>query len=114
MHELGIVFSIMDSLEEVARENDVGSIHSVTLQVGEVSAVIPYYLTDCWDWAKKKREILAGCEMKVEVLPAVSYCVDCGKDYPTVEYGKSCPQCGSANTYLKMGNEINIKEVEVF
>lgn len=114
MHELGIVFSIMDSLEEVARENDVGSIHSVTLQVGEVSAVIPYYLTDCWDWAKKKREILAGCEMKVEVLPAVSYCVDCGKDYPTVEYGKSCPQCGSSNTYLKTGNEINIKEVEVF
>lgn len=113
MHELGIVFSIMDSLEEVARENDVGSIHSVTLQVGEVSAVIPYYLTDCWDWAKKKREILAGCEMKVEVLPAVSYCVDCGKDYPTVEYGKSCPQCGSTNTYLKTGNEINIKEVEV-
>ena len=113
MHELGIVFSIMDSLEEVARENDVGSIHSVTLQVGEVSAVIPYYLTDCWDWAKKKRDILADCEMKVEVLPAVSYCVDCGKDYPTVEYGKSCPQCGSTDTYLKTGNEINIKEVEV-
>ena len=113
MHELGIVFSVMDSLETVAKENDVKSIHSVTLQIGEVSAVIPYYLTDCWEWARKKRPLLEECEMKVEVIPGISYCEDCDSDYPTVEYGKTCPHCGSGSTYLKTGNEINIKEIEV-
>ena len=48
MHELGIVFSIMDTLEDVAKENQLASIQSVTVEVGEVSAVIPEYLTDCW------------------------------------------------------------------
>ena len=54
MHELGVVFHIIDSLEEVAKENDVTQIQSVTIEIGEVSTVIPHYLTDCWEWAIKK------------------------------------------------------------
>ena len=45
MHELGVVFHIIDSLEEVAKENDVTQIQSVTIEIGEVSTVIPHYLT---------------------------------------------------------------------
>lgn len=40
MHELGVVFHIIDSLEEVAKENDVTQIQSVTIEIGEVSTVI--------------------------------------------------------------------------
>lgn len=54
MHELGVVFHIIDSLEEVAKENDVTQIQSVTIEIGEVSTVIPHYLTDCWEWAIKE------------------------------------------------------------
>ena len=36
MHELGVVFHIMDSLESVAKENDVTQIQSVTIEIGEV------------------------------------------------------------------------------
>ena len=42
MHELGVVFHIMDSLESVAKENDVTQIQSVTIEIGEVSTVIPH------------------------------------------------------------------------
>ena len=41
MHELGIVFHIIDTLEEVGRENHLASIQSVTVELGEVSTVIP-------------------------------------------------------------------------
>ena len=34
MHELGIVFHIMDALEETARENELTSIKRVTIQLG--------------------------------------------------------------------------------
>ena len=64
MHELGVVFHIIDSLEEVAKENDVTQIQSVTIEIGEVSTVIPHYLTDCWEWAIKKKPMLTGCAMK--------------------------------------------------
>lgn len=114
MHELGVVFYVIDDVEKVAKENNVKRVHSVTLEVGEVSTVIPEYLTDCWNWAVKKHEILADCELRVERIDAVTYCEDCQKNYSTVEHGKICPYCKSENTYLLRGNEFNIKEIEVY
>ena len=113
MHELGVTFHIMDHLEKVAKENPVTHIHSVTLELGEVSTVIESYLQNCWTWAAKKRPLFADAKLIVEILPAVTYCEDCEKTYPTVEYGKICPHCGSERTYLLQGSEFNIKEIEV-
>ena len=113
MHELGIVYHIIDTLEQVAKENELTHIDSVTMEVGEVSAVIPDYLTDCWAWAAGKNELLRGCRMEVETLPAVTHCDGCGEDYPTVAHGRICPHCGSERTWLVKGNEINIKEISV-
>lgn len=112
MHELGIVFHIIDKLEEVGRENSLASIQSVTVELGEVSAVIPEYLTDCWNWAVKKRELLKDARMDVEILPAVTLCEDCGREYGTVAGGRICPHCGSERTHLLTGTEINIKQIE--
>ena len=114
MHELGVVFHIIDMLEEVKKENDIEKINSVTLELGEVSAVIPAYLTDCWKWAREKHEFLKGAELLIEKLPAVTFCEDCKQEYETVKYGKTCPYCGSGHTFLVTGNEFNIKEVEVY
>ena len=113
MHELGVTFHIMDHLEKVAKENQVTHIHSVTLELGEVSTVIESYLQHCWTWAAKKRPLFADAKLIVETLPAITYCEDCEKTYPTVEYGKICPHCGSERTYLLQGSEFNIKEIEV-
>ena len=113
MHELGVVFHIMDSLESVAKENDVTQIQRVTIEIGEVSTVIPHYLTDCWEWAIKKKPLLKDCEMKVEILPAVTWCDGCKSEYGTVAHGRICPYCGSEKTWLLKGNELNIKEIEV-
>lgn len=113
MHELGVVFYVIDDVKKVAVENNVEHVHSVTLQVGEVSTVIPEYLIDCWNWAVKKHDILVDCELRVERIDAITYCEDCQKTYPTVQYGKICPYCQSEKTYLIQGNEFNIKEIEV-
>ena len=111
MHELGIVFHIMDALEEVAKENGLTSIRRVTVELGEVSAVVADYLVDCWNWAVKKRDFLNGCTMEVEILPAVTHCEACGRDYGTVAHGRRGPHCGSEQTYLLTGSEITIKEI---
>ena len=66
MHELGVVFHIIDDLKAVASDNDVSSISKVTIELGEVSGVVEEYLTDCWKWACKKEELVKDCEMEVE------------------------------------------------
>ena len=113
MHELGVVFHIIKDLETVAAENGVSRINRVTLQLGEVSTVIPHYLTDCWKWTSEKNDLVRGAELIVETLPAVTYCENCGREYPTVQHGRICPYCKSERTYLLRGNEFLIKEIEV-
>lgn len=112
MHELGIVFHIIEQVNKLAIENDVKHIASVTLEVGEVSAVIPYFVEDCWNWAVKKETVLKNAKIKIEQIDAVTYCEDCGKTYSTVEHAKICPHCGSEHTYLLKGNEVCLKEIE--
>ena len=113
MHELGTVFYVLDRVEELAQENDLTEVASVTLEVGEVSGIIPEYIVDCWKWAVKKRPpVLQNAELKIETLEAVTYCEDCQQTYPTMKYAKICPHCKSEHTYLLTGNEYNIKEIE--
>ena len=113
MHELGVVFHCIREINSIAQENKVRCVNSVTIQLGEVSTVIPHLFEDCWNWAVKKEAVLKDCRLKIEKIDAVTFCEGCKKEYPTVQYGKTCPYCGGGNTYLVQGNEFMIKEIEV-
>ena len=113
MHELGVVFHCIKEINAIAAENGVDRISSVTIQIGEVSTVIPYYFEDCWNWAVKKETVLKDASVVIEKIDAVTHCNGCGQNYPTVEHGKKRPHCGSDDTFLVTGNEIMIKEIQV-
>ena len=112
MHELGIVFHMIDTLEEVGREHGLTSVARVTLDLGEVSGVLPDYLLDCWRWAADRSEVLKGAELEVAQIDAVTVCNSCGRTYGTVAHGKICPHCGSPDTVLLRGNEAEIDTIE--
>lgn len=113
MHELGIVFHAIKMIEDICEENQLSEVTSVTMEFGEVSGVIPHEIEACWDWSvKKKSEHMKTAALKIETIPAVTYCDGCKREYPTVAHGKICPHCGSGETWLLRGNEINVKEIE--
>jgi len=112
MHELGLVVYVIDAIEELAKENNLTHVASVTLEVGEVSAIVPEFITDCWEVSRTKSELLKETEIRMEMLPAVTICNTCEKTYSTLEFAKICPHCGSSDTQLLRGNEFNIKEIE--
>ena len=112
MHELGTIYYVIDTVEKLMVENQLTEVGSITLEVGEVSGIIPEYLMDFWQWARAKTEHFQNTELKIEKLEAVTYCQDCAKTYSTMKYKKICPYCGSGNTFLITGNEYNIKEID--
>ena len=111
MHELGTVFYVIKEVEKVVEENNLSRVGSVTLQIGEVSGIIPEYIVDCWNWARKETKYLKEAELIVENIEAITYCTNCQKNYPTMKYAKICPYCQSEETYLIQGNEYTIKEI---
>lgn len=112
MHELGTIYYVIDTVEKLMVDNGLQRVASITLEVGEVSSIVPKYLEDFWTYARKKTEHFQETELKIETLKAVTFCQTCKKTYPTVQYGKTCPYCESSNTFLITGNEYNIKEIE--
>lgn len=112
MHELSIVSYVMDQVEDICKEQNLTSVASVTLEIGEVSGVIFDYLADLWEWTAKKRPLFTGSVLRQEEIPAVTFCRSCRRTYATVPQGITCPHCGSQETELVIGNEIIIKEIE--
>ena len=113
MHELGLVNYTVKQVTRIAEANNVKRVCSVTLEFGEVSGIVTSYLYDYWNWYTKKFPLFDGAKLLCEEIPAITWCDDCKKTYPTVTYGKTCPHCGSGNTWLRQGNEMNIKQIEV-
>ena len=95
MHELSIVTYVIEQVEEIAKENQLTDIESVTLEFGEVSGIEPEYLVDCWNWYAKKTPLIEHTKFLYETIPAVTWCNACKSTYPTLQYGKTCPHCGS-------------------
>ena len=101
MHELGIVFHVIRAVENIGREQGLTDVASVTLELGS-----------CWKWAAARTELMPRAALRIETVPAVTHCGGCGRDYDTVPQGRTCPYCGSEDTWLVQGNEVNIKEIE--
>ena len=112
MHEMGIVLHLAKTLDQTAEENNLSAIGKVVLQVGEVSGIMTDLFTDAWDYFKTRHPVLKDSELVLETIPAVTWCNACRQRYETLRYGKTCPYCGSGETWLLRGNECIIKEIE--
>ena len=112
MHELGVVFSIIDVLKETAEEQGLSRIYKVSVDLGEVSGVVTDFFQDAWQWASDKDDLTRGAELEVNTVDAVTVCNACGRTYGTVEHGRVCPHCGSPDTELLRGRELLIRSVE--
>ena len=72
MHELGIADAICKTVTRIAGENGVEQLHSVTVEVGDLSGVVPHFLLDCWGASHCQMRGLRQCICsghRVPVLP---------------------------------------------
>ncbi len=111
MHELGIVVKVLEQVDEAAAQYNAQKILKVTMEVGEVSTIVPDLFTDAFNWAKKKTRFAQEAELEMIIIEGRTYCRACGETYRTTEFGKTCPHCGSPDTYLLTGDQVIIKDV---
>ena len=110
MHEIGVLFEIVKSVEQFANENDVEKIEKLVLQIGELSSMIPKYLKNLYP-AAVEGTILDRSQLEIEVLPANGLCKDCNKVFNVVIDKGICPNCDTKNWELLSGKEFYIKEI---
>ncbi len=111
MHELGIVMNVVEQVDKIVADNNAQKVVGITMEIGEVSTIVPELFLDAFNWAKKRTEYLEEAELEMIIIEGRTYCRACGETYRTTEYGKKCPHCGSPDTYLLTGDQVIIKDI---
>ena len=65
MHELGIVFHIVDKVMECVSREELSEVETIVLEVGDKSPVVPEYLTYCYP-AAVDGTMLEQTELRIE------------------------------------------------
>ncbi len=113
MHELGIVYNIVERVLKVVSDNRLEKVNKIVLEVGERSGVVPKYLHACYP-AAVDGTILEKTTLEIEEITATSVCHDCGKVFVTLENGGLCTACGSGNAKDLTGGEFTLKSIEAY
>lgn len=112
MHELSIVASLFEILEEKAREQKAKKIVSVELKVGVLSGVVPEFLRTAFD-IYKKETIAEEAELKIKEVPLRIQCQKCGSEIVKDDFVFICEKCGSRELKTLAGTELLLERVEL-
>jgi hydrogenase nickel incorporation protein HypA/HybF len=110
MHELGVLNSMVHTIERIVKEQNVTEIHKLVIEVGELSGIVPRYLEQSWSAASYKT-FMEGTKLELIVIPGIVKCKDCGRVYNAVYSDLNCPDCGSNDMEIMEGNDLIIKEI---
>ena len=110
MHELGICDAILKTVDGIAKEEELVSVHKVTLEVGMLSGVVPSFLMDCWQAVIDGTEY-ADTELIIETVPGIASCMDCDEEFRIDLNSMRCPFCGSRSLTPVSGRDMTVKEI---
>ena len=110
MHELGIVYQLMNTVDNIKKEQNVSVINSITLQIGEMTDIVPEFIKEAWKVSAPETDY-KNTELQIEIIPALAKCSDCGYEDKVKNLSFTCPKCSGSNFKIISGREYLIKEI---
>ena len=111
MHEMSVALAVVEQVDRAARRHDAVAVERVVLRVGELAGVVPEALAFCFELACAGT-VLAGARLETETVAGRARCGGCGHAWPTgLPPQLCCPSCGSVDTELLAGRELEIGSV---
>jgi hydrogenase nickel incorporation protein HypA/HybF len=112
VHELSLVASVFDVLEEKAREHGAARVVRVVLKVGVMAGVVPDLLESAFD-IYKKGTLADGARLEIVAVPVRLRCPDCGGEAVREDADFSCAACGSRRVEIIEGRELVVERIEL-
>jgi len=112
MHELSICLSLMQQVEQIARERNAQNVHSITLAVGPLSGVERELLRQAYPLAAGGT-VAADARLIMETSEIVVRCSQCNSETTVTPNKLLCGSCGDFRTRLVSGDELTLLRVEL-
>lgn len=113
MHELGIVYEVINIVDRFVVDNNLTNVDKIVLEVGELSQAIPRFIEECYPAAVSETPY-EETKLEIIVLPAEGRCRNCEEIYNVINHRKICPKCKEESYDLISGQEFNIKEIVAY
>ena len=112
MHELAVTESILNIVQNHARQANATAVTDVYLVIGRLSSLVDDSVQFYWDFISRDT-ICAGSKLHFERIPARLLCLDCGHAYTLDGELEVCPQCQSARVKVVSGDEFRLESIEI-
>jgi hydrogenase nickel incorporation protein HypA/HybF len=113
MHEMAIVQSIMDILDQQATIHDAKKVVSVSLEFGALTGVLPHAVEFAFEVLSQGGKA-EGARLDITIIPIKAYCLGCEKMVTLQEYQPFCPVCSTGVLKIVAGrDEMRIASMEI-
>ena len=111
MHEMGILYRILDEVRAAAAANGVAHVRAIRLQVGGLSGLVPDFLERYYAPIAAEDPLFLGSILDIDTIPGKGLCRACGASYPASAEAWKCAVCGGDDVRLEGGREIVIRDI---
>jgi hydrogenase nickel incorporation protein HypA/HybF len=112
MHEMALAQSIVDLVEEHARQDGFRNVRAVHLAIGRLSNVEPRSLEFGFE-VVARGTVAEGARLAIERPPGRAFCTACTETVDVEGHGEGCPLCGGHAWTVVSGDEMRVVELEV-
>ncbi len=112
MHEFSIVQSLLQLIEEQARQNNASRVTRVVVQIGKFSGVEPHLLKTAFD-TFKAHSIAADAELEMQIQDLELECQQCHTTFTPQDMQFICPNCQSTDVDIIHGREMLLLSLEL-
>lgn len=112
MHEMGIADAMVKTVDRIVKRENAAGVRSITVELGELSGVVPRFLAECWEAVVAGTEY-EGVELRLHPVPGTAQCLDCDTTFVTDIESLHCPHCGGVKLKPLSGQDMTIAEIEI-
>ena len=112
MHELPVTMGVLSVVLQHAEKIQASKINRISLVVGELSGIVPDYITLQFNIISKDT-IAYGAEIIFKEQPAELRCRNCTATFSPNGQEWVCPECGERKIEIVAGRECYVDSMEV-
>ena len=112
MHEMSIVGGVLDAVNASAQQAGATRVLSINLSIGDMTEVVDEALTFAFE-TLSENTLCEGAQLVMNKVHPRSLCLECANEFDHDRFHRSCPSCGSYETQLLAGRELQIDSIEV-
>lgn len=112
MHEMSLMASLLEIIEDQARAEGFASVSRVVLEIGRLAGVEAEAMRFAFD-VGTRGTLAEGAVLDIEETPGRGRCAACGGEAPLEAFYDPCPACGSGPLEILTGRELRVVSLDV-